>query len=506
MTKLSPVDTAFFLLETEQRPMNVGALVVLAPPKGARGRFADRLVATMLKVPVGPPFNYRLHKAPVTGLLSLEPDEKIDASRQVFRHKLPVGCELQGLFERVSNIHVELLDRSAPLWQLHVFEGLPAGRVALYFKTHHGLIDGIGFIRIVTGTVSKTARARKPQSIWRGMPGGAPGGAETAGAGDMAHALLNLALEARRTVNDLVRLVWHQGLRDLGIGHGLMTPFVTTPGLLKTAPTAHRIMAHCRLPLAKVRSIARASDAKINDVLLTVLDIAMTRYLAERGTPPRQPLVADIPAALEDHGGTGNRITILQVPMGRPGGAPAERLQDVVRETREMKGELHAISGNALMLYSIIEHSVASLIESLNLRPLPMLANVVVSNPAGLTERVYFNGASVELALPVSVVGHQQVLNVTVTTYADQLDVTFIALREAIPDLPRLADYAVTALDDLGRDLAHRPLLAGGRLQFPVGRERMARELRQVVERHSVGDEPEVHAIVVGHQGGVEPD
>jgi len=452
MTKLSPVDTAFFLLETEQRPMNVGVLVVLAPPKGARGRFADRLVARMLKVPVGPPFNCRLHKAPVTGRLSLEPDQEIDASRQVFRHKLPAGCELQGLFERVSNIHVELLDRSAPLWQVHVFEGLPAGRVAMYFKTHHGVIDGIGFIKIVTATVSKSARARKPQSIWRGMPSGA----ENADPSDMAHALLNLALEAGRTANDLVRLVWHQGLRDLGIGHGLMTPFVTTPGLLKTAPTPHRTLAHCRLPLAQVRSIARAHDAKINDVLLTVLDIAMTRYLAERGTPPRQSLVADIPVALDDHGGTGNRITILQVPMGRPGGAPAERLQDIVRETRELKGEVHAISGNALMLYSIVEHSVASLIESLNLRPLPMLANTVVSNPAGLNERVYFNGAPVELALPVSVVGHHQVLNVTITTYVDQLDVTFIALREAIPDLPRLADYTVTALDDLKRDLARR--------------------------------------------------
>ena len=118
MPKLSPVDTAFLLLETAQRPMNVGALVVLAPPKGARGRFAGRLIATMLKVPVGPPFNYRLHKAPVTGLLSLGPDEHLDASRHVFRHKLPVGSDLQGLFERVSNIHVELLDRSAPLWQV----------------------------------------------------------------------------------------------------------------------------------------------------------------------------------------------------------------------------------------------------------------------------------------------------------------------------------------------------------------------------------------------------
>ena len=81
-----------------------------------------------------------------------------------------------------------------------------------------------------------------------------------------------------------------------------------------------------------------------------------------------------------------------------------------------------------------------------------MLANTVISNPAGLTERVYFNGAEVELALPVSVVAHHQVLNITVTTYVDDLHVTFIALREAIPDLPRLADYTVAALDALEQE------------------------------------------------------
>ena len=73
MAMLSPVDMAFFLLETAQRPMNIGALITLAPPPGARGRFADRLVKAMLRCPVGPPFNYRYRKSPTTGLPSLEP-------------------------------------------------------------------------------------------------------------------------------------------------------------------------------------------------------------------------------------------------------------------------------------------------------------------------------------------------------------------------------------------------------------------------------------------------
>jgi hypothetical protein len=192
----------------------------------------------------------------------------------------------------------------------------------------------------------------------------------------------------------------------------------------------------------------------VNDVMLAALDVAMNRYLDERGTPADRPLVADVPVALHDHGGTGNRITILQVPMGRPASKPVERLAQIVEETRDMKREVRALSGSSLMLYSILGHSVASTVESLGLKEFPLLANLVISNPAGLEKRVYFNGADVELALPVSVVGHQQVLNVTVTTYADTLNVTFIAMREALPDLPRLAAYTTEAIARLAKDVA----------------------------------------------------
>jgi hypothetical protein len=128
------------------------------------------------------------------------------------------------------------------------------------------------------------------------------------------------------------------------------------------------------------------------------------------------------------------------------------------------------------MLYSIVQHSIASTIESLGLNELPMLANVVISNPAGFEQRVYFNGAEVELAIPISVVAHHQVLNITVTTYVDELHVTFIALREAIPDLQRLADYTAEALVELEADLARgarrrktkQPAKQGARRKSPA--------------------------------------
>ena len=444
------MDRAFFLLETEQRPMNVGALVVLRARKPRQGRASDALVRQMLRCKVGAPFNQRLAENTLAGWPTLVEDDHIDPAEQLFRHELPADSELPTLFERVCTLHSRRLDRCRPLWEMHVFDGLADGRIGLYFKTHHGLIDGIGFIRVVLNVVSRSAATRRPQAIWQGLPQLASHGSTHQ---IKAAGLLQAGLEAGRTAGDLARLVWHLGRRDLGLGKGMATPFVATPDVLKAPPSANRVMAHCSLPLARVRAVARRADAKINDVLLATLDVAMNHYLEEHGLHARRPLVADMPVALHEGDGAGNRITILQVPMGHPGATPAQRLADIVAETRLVKDEARSIGADALFMYSIFEHAVASAIESLNLGELPMLANAVISNPAGLNEKVYFNGQLVELALPVSVVAHHQVLNVTISTYADELHVTFIALKEAIPDVQRLADATMRALVELQRSV-----------------------------------------------------
>jgi WS/DGAT/MGAT family acyltransferase len=461
MARMTAMDRAFFLLETEQRPMNMGALVILRGPKpGRRVRASDDLVRRMLRCPVGAPFNQRLSSTAVAGWPTLVLDEHIDPSEQVFRHALPAGSALPALLDRVCALHSRRLDRCRPLWEMHVFDGLTDGRIGLYFKTHHGLIDGIGFIRVVQNVVSHSARSRQPQAIWQGLPraeGPASGHVDDAGG------LLQASLAAGRTAGDLARLVWHLGRRDLGLGRGMTTPFVATPDVLKAPPSPNRVMAHCSLPLARVRAVARRADAKINDVLLATLDVALNHYLDEHGLHARRPLVADMPVALHEGDGAGNRITILQVPMGHPGATPAERLAEIVAETRLVKEEVRSIDAGALFMYSIVAHAVASAIESLNLGDLPMLANAVISNPAGLSEVVYFNDLPVELALPVSVVAHHQVLNVTISNYADDLHVTFIALKEAVPDVQRLADATMRALVELQRSVSKRPLAPAGK-------------------------------------------
>jgi WS/DGAT/MGAT family acyltransferase len=462
MARMTPMDRAFFLLETEQRPMNVGLLIVLRGRKPARGRPSDAFVRRMLRCPVGPPFNQRLAENVVAGWPVLIEDDRIDPADQLFRHDLAPGSDLQALFERVCQIHAKRLDRCRPLWEMHVFDGLAGDRIGLYFKTHHGLLDGLGFIQVILNSVSDSANHRKPQALWQGLPAKTIAAAAPAPR-SQGSGLLQSAVQAGRTARDLARLTWHLGRRDLGLGRGMKTPFLSTPDVLRAPPSPNRVLGHCSLPLARVRAIARRSGAKINDVLLATLDVALNRYLAEHGRHIRRPLVADMPVALHDGPGAGNRITILQVPMGPPGATPAERLAAIVAETREVKAEVRAIGSDALFMYSIFEHALASAIESLNLGELPMLANAVISNPAGLTHKVHHNGLAVELAIPVSVVAHHQVLNITISNYADELHVTFIALREAVPDVQQLADATQRALVELQQSLQSGQKAASGR-------------------------------------------
>ena len=111
MPKLSVIDLAMFLLETPERPYNIGPLAIIAPPAGFRGNFADKLLERMLKRPVGAPFNYRLGNSAL-GIPSLEIDEQADPRQHVRRLTLDAPASMEQLCATVSRLHEVRIDRS----------------------------------------------------------------------------------------------------------------------------------------------------------------------------------------------------------------------------------------------------------------------------------------------------------------------------------------------------------------------------------------------------------
>ena len=212
MPALSTIDLAMFMLETRERTLNIGPLVLLRPPAGFKGNFADKLYAKLLKRPPGAPFNYRLNLS-LGSLPSVEPMPGVDIEAHVHRLTLSGATEKE-LLKKVCTLHETLLDRSGLLWQFYVIDGLADGRVALYGKVHHGIIDGKTFVKAITQWMSDdpkdTDSARHVGR--RGPPRRARRAARGPGAAaDVRH---GQAADALRTLRACTRMLAEQGLRS----------------------------------------------------------------------------------------------------------------------------------------------------------------------------------------------------------------------------------------------------------------------------------------------------
>jgi WS/DGAT/MGAT family acyltransferase len=436
--RLSILDLAFFAVETPARPMNVGPLLVLAPPARAGTRFADTLYAAMLECPAAPPFNLRLRMSPVAPP-ALVPDPNFDLARRVHRLRLRKPGTMAALLDKVCELHPQPLDRSCPLWAFYLIEGLEGGRVALYAKMHHGVVDGAAFVRILSHWLATSPKERAVRAMWEGTPP-VQRHREPVSLPQRAGKALRAGAEAAKTCASLSQRLWRQSRSAIGLDSGTPLPFSHTPAVLSAAPSAMRSFAFCSLPLAQMKAVGKTREATVNDVLLTVIDMAVRRYLARLGRAPDAPLVADMPVALGGGSG-GNRIAMLPIRLGKAHDAPAARLQAVRDHTRDVKGHVRQgrSAADAAVLESVITHALPSLFERVKLDQVPLLANMVVSNPFGFAEPRYLMGAEVEACLPVSVVAPGQVLNITSVNYVDRLQIAFIAIGGAVPEIDRLA-------------------------------------------------------------------
>ena len=458
MPQLTVLDLAMFLLESPERPFNVGPLVLLRPPKEPAARFADRLVKRMLAHPPGPPFNYRLSLT-LTRMPSLEPVADPDLSGHVHRLTLDGDGSMNNLVETVCALHEKALDRSGLLWQFYVIDGLADGRVALYGKVHHGIIDGRTFVQVMTHWFSNDPLDEDVRALWQGVPRRnherekLVSDRDDAGRtlGQVLRQSLGKATASAASAASLSRMLASQGLRTLGFSDKAMAlPFITVPKVLTGKARSERAYAFTSLPLGELKALGKQAGATINDMLLAVLDGAFDRYLGADAKSARgkRPLVVDMPVALTGAGG-GNQIAVLQLALGGPGMSLRERLDAIRAETARFKSVVKNHPAETVMLYTALVHALPVLFERLGVAKPLLVSNLVFSNPFGFDKRSYLMGAEVELALPMSVVAAGQMLNVTVITLVDQLQIGFLGIPGAVDQIDRLAECAREAFDEL---------------------------------------------------------
>jgi len=459
MQHLSGMDASFLHLETPETPMHVGGMHTLELPKGYKGDFYEDFKQHIAE---------RMHLSAVfTRKLALMPfelsnpvwvdDDEVDIDYHIRHISLPKPGSHQQLERYVARLHSSLLDRSRPLWEFFVIEGLEGGRVALYTKVHHAGIDGQAGVALATAIMDPTpipAPVRPPRQSRRGS-GYQLGMAELASA-----AISNTFaqyVKLVKTLPDMARALQSvvtpqpgpDGKRNWNITKDMKLVGPKTP--FNVAITNQRAYAGRSISLVESKQIAKRIGVTLNDVVLGTCGGALRRYLADSNELPKNSLTAAVPVSLREQGNTdaNNQVSMTVMTLATDIEDPIERLKVINESSAKAKtlmGNFKAAIPTDFPSFGApwLMAGLASMYGRSGLaNALPPVANVAVSNVPGAPVPLYVCGALMKTYFPVSIPTHGVGLNITVQSYNGSLDYGLIACRRAVPDIADLADYMV---------------------------------------------------------------
>ncbi|WP_418123009.1 WS/DGAT/MGAT family O-acyltransferase [Variovorax sp. 160MFSha2.1] len=483
MKHLSGLDATFLHLETPEMPMHVGSLNVLDLPKGYTGDFYEDAKKFMAS---------RIHLADVfTRKLALMPfdmtnpvwveDNDIDLDYHVRHITLPKPGTNRQLQQYVARLHSSLIDRSRPMWEFYIIDGLKSGQVALYTKVHHAGIDGQAGVEVgkaifdleATGRVVKPPRSRPRGNNYQlGM-------AELATAALRNTAqqyvkLFKMAPAIARAISGLARPDEKAAEKDAAAAPKKFNLFAPRTSL-NVSITNQRTFAGRTISLAETKYIAKHFGVSLNDVVLATVSGALRHYLADNNELPGKPLVAGVPVSLREAGDdtANNQASMILVSLASDITDPIQRLKAINASSTSSKSTMNRFKAVILDDFPTfaapwLVSGIASMVgRSGIVNLLPPAANVAISNVAGAPFPMYFAGALVTCYYPVSIASHGTALNVTVQSYNGRMDYGLIACRRAVPDITEIGDYML-AEHKLLMELTQKHPAAAGAAPAPV--------------------------------------
>ncbi len=488
MRRLGFLDSAFLMVETRETPTHVGGVNLFTLPDGADEQtFLHRLADGLRSVQdFQPPFGERLRtgRLGVFGPMYWEEDPNIDLDYHIRHSALPKPGRYRELFALVSRLHATMLDRSRPLWEMHLIEGLQRRQFAVYSKYHHAAIDGVRSIHLTQSMMSTSPRARihesplSRQAMERyraSLPDGPPRDEELRNVADRLKANFdsgaNLLGAMRRFAG-----AW------LGREEGLYMPWqAVPPSPINTHVDGARRFVAQSWPFERIRAVGKALDGTFNDAVLAMCSGALRRYLQVLGNLPDKSLKAMVPVSLRRAGDidSANAVVAISADLATHIADPVKRfaaIQASVRKGKEVFGDMTAREAELFIQVTQLP--------GLLLIPLGLVGryppyNTVISNVPGPRQPMYWNGARLEGMYPASVVSEGVALNITLVTYDQSADFGIIACRRTLPGVQRIIDDMEVALVELeeaaGLRRGGRKAAAGKGRRAPVKRKPAAK-------------------------------
>jgi WS/DGAT/MGAT family acyltransferase len=437
--RMSATDAGFLYLERPHAPLHIGSVAIVDGALTA-AEVARRIERRLARV-------WRYAQRPLSVPLSLahpiwEDAPDFDVLDHVHGWGLPSpGGEFE-LLDTIARLLSQPLDRSRPLWEIHVLEGLAGGRTVVFQKVHHCMIDGVSGARLLEELLDPSPDSDCPPCT---LPFRRPG----PGCGALVFHALGHRLRRHARANYAIAHFLRHGLSEesarslvRAVHSGLHLATDQIPELPWNAPLGRRRrLSFTRLPMADVKQIRTCRGGTINDIVLCVLSGGLHRYLQGIGRGPGSlEVTALVPVSLRgpDEAKTlGNRLSAMVVPLPVDLSEETSRLSATRAVTQQLKagGVWTAIGALLELIDALPPALVARVGHSVRI---PRLANVLATNVPGPRERRYLCGRRVDAIYPIVPIVDHMGLGLAVFSYNSWLHIGLNADADLVPDLEKL--------------------------------------------------------------------
>jgi diacylglycerol O-acyltransferase / wax synthase len=463
--RLSGLDASFLHLEQGGAHMHVASTLVFDGPKPEYDEFRGHVASRLHLVPR---FRQKLRFVPLAlGRPAWEDDPHLNLEYHVRQTALPPPGSEEQLRVLAARIFSQALDRSKPLWELWLVDGLDGDRFAVVGKSHHCLVDGVSGVDITTvlfDTKPEPTGPPEPPDEW--LPRPQPSDAEV-----VAEAVLDRLTNPREIASGVVDVLRApreiagrvgEGLGALGAiaGTGLGAP----PSPFNVEIGGHRRFAWVPGDLGQLKQIKDRLGGTVNDVVLAAVAGALGRYLRSRGHSTADlELRAMVPISVrseEEHGALGNRVSAMMAPLPVGVEDPVRRLRIVTETMGDLKASRQAVGASLLTeLTAFAPPTIAA--QAARLQSRQRFFNLVVTNVPGPQFPLYVLGRELRAVFPMVPLAKNQAVCVGLMSYNGQINFGLVGDYDAIPDLERLAEDLDGAIAELAAVAEASPTLDG---------------------------------------------
>jgi diacylglycerol O-acyltransferase len=453
LDRLSSTDLSFLTNESSSSHMHVGAIMIFEGPAPS---YDDLLEHIRSRLHLVPRFRQKLMFPPVQAGRPFWIDApNLNLEYHVRHSALPAPGSEEQLRRMAARVFSQQLDRSKPLWELWLVQGLTRNRFALVTKTHHAVVDGVSGVDIATVLfdLNPVPEPAEPQNSWAPSPEPSRATLLAKGAEDvlrtpvMAARRFERALQhperTARQVRDAVEAVGE-------IGWNFANPAPKVP--LNVEIGSHRRFVWVRSDLDHFKRVKNTVGGTVNDVVLAVVAGALRDWLHGRGIRTEGlELRAQVPVSIrsqDERGQLGNRLAVMRAPLPVYIADPIRRLEAVTRAMSGLKQSKQALGAEVISRFNDFAPPTL-LAQAARINFSTRLFNLTVTNVPGPQVPLYVLGRELEDIFPVGFLPPNQALFVAIISYNGGVNFGLLADYDSMDDVDVIADGIEHAIADL---------------------------------------------------------